>query len=132
MRLKPTILASPKKTGVRRGQIELRIQALANDEPVCPLGKDQEPGFFPITRACTMRTKGRRRRKYALIGYSMSQVATTTQGNSRLTARHEFGTRMRYARSTPVTQIQPPLVSMAMSQARLSSEPGCGASFTAR
>src|SRR5437868_14578261 len=132
MRLKPTILASPKNIGARRGQIELTIQALANDEPVCPLGKDHEPGCLPITSACTIRTKGRRRRKYALMGYSMSHVAMTTLGNSRLTARHEFGTRTRYARSTPITQIQPPLVSTAMSQARLSSAPGCGASFTAR
>src|SRR5579864_46625 len=124
MRLKPTVLAIAKKAGAPRGQTVLRTHALANEEPVCPLGKDQEPGFLPITSACTMRTKGRRRRKKALIGYSMSQVAITTLGSRRLTACHECGTRMRYATSVPMTQTQPPVNSTAMSQARLSSAPG--------
>src|SRR6266545_1458415 len=99
MRLKPTRPASPKKAGARFGHTELRIQALAKDEPVWPLGNDHEPGFLPMTSASTMRANGRRRRKKALIGYSMSQVATTTLGSRRLTARHESGTRMRYATS---------------------------------
>src|SRR5579864_4244744 len=118
--------------GARLGQIVLRIQALANDEPVCPLGKDQDPGFLPITSACTMRTNGRRRRKYAFTGYSMIHVATTRLGRSRFTADHEFGMRSKYASNVPITQIQPPVKSIATSQATLSSQPGCGASLISR
>src|SRR5690349_24866707 len=121
MRLKPTVAASPKKIGARRGQIELKIHALANEAPVWPLGNDHEPGFLPMTSACTMRTKGRRRRKNALIGYSTVHVAITTLGSSRLTASPERGTRSKYANSVPTTQIQPPVNSTATIHARLSS-----------
>src|ERR1043165_6470237 len=107
MRLKPTVLARPKKSGARDGQTVLKIQALANDDPVCPLGNDQDPGFLPITRACTMRTNGLRRRKNALMGYSIVQVAMTTDGSNRFTATHERGTLSRYPTSVPITQIHP-------------------------
>src|SRR5207253_5792626 len=113
MRLRPTMPARVKKTGARFGQTEARIQALANDEAVCPLGNDHEPGFLPMTSASTMRTNGRRRRKYALIGYSISHVEMTTLGSRRLTACHDCGTRMRYASRAPMTQIQPPVATRA-------------------
>src|SRR5438067_5839953 len=126
MRLKPTMPARVKNTGARLGQTEARIHALAKDEAVCPLGKDHEPGFLPITSASTMRANGRRRRKNALIGYSTIQVATTTLGSRRLTASQEPRTRSRYATSVPITQIQPPVAMIARPHARLSSAPGCG------
>src|SRR5690242_6013045 len=107
-----------------------RIHALAKEEPVWPLGNDHYPGFFPITRAWTMRTNGRRRRKKALMGYSMSHVAMTTLGSSRLTANQDRGTRSKYATRAPMTQIQPPVVTIASAQAKLSIQPGCGASLT--
>src|SRR5258708_39584517 len=107
MRLKPTMPAILKKSGARLGQTDARIQALANDDAVWPLGNDHEPGFLPITNASTIRANGRRRRKKDLIGYSTIHVASTTEGSRRLIARHEPGTRTRYATSVPMTQIQP-------------------------
>src|SRR5438874_7689895 len=91
MRLRPTVLARPKNTGARLGHTVLRIQALAKEDAVCPLGNDHEPGRLPMTSASTMRANGRRRRKNALIGYSITQVAMTTLGSRRLTAVHESG-----------------------------------------
>src|SRR6266851_742089 len=126
MRLKPTMPARVKKTGARFGQTEARIQALANDDAVCPLGNDHEPGFLPMTSASTMRANGRRRRKNALIGYSTIHVARTTLGSKRLSANHERGTRTRYAISVPITQIQPPVAMMARPNARRSSAPEIG------
>src|SRR5215217_7439689 len=120
MRVKPTRPASVRNSGDCFGQIVLSSHALAKEEPVCPLGNDHEPGRLPITSACTILTNGRRRRKYALIGYSISHVAMTTLGSRRLTARHDAGTRTRYASSVPITQIQPPVVMIATAQARLS------------
>src|SRR6266849_2562510 len=116
MRLRPTMPARVKNTGARFGQTEARIQALAKDDAVCPLGNDHEPGFLPMTRA-----NGRRRRKKALIGYSTIHVASTTLGSKRLMASHELGTRRRYATSVPIAQIQPPVAMMARPHARLSS-----------
>src|SRR5438477_9249851 len=129
MRLKPTMPARLKKTGARRGQTEARIQALAKDDAVWPLGNDHEPGFLPMTSASTMRANGRRRRKKDLTGYSTIHVATTTLGNRRLIANHDPGTRTRYATSVPSTQIQPPVATIARPQARLSSAPVCGPSL---
>src|SRR5579859_5233753 len=123
MRLKPTMLARLKKTGARFGQTEARIQALANDDAVWPLGNVHEPGFLPMTSASTMRANGRRRRKKDLIGYSTIHVASTTDGSRRLIASHEPGTRTRYATSVPMTQIQPPVATIASPHARLSSAP---------
>src|SRR5205814_621930 len=99
---------------------------------VWPLGNDQLPGFLPMTSARTISTNGRRRRKYALIGYSTVQVATTTLGSKYLIAPHERGTRSRYATRVPITQIQPPTVMLAIAHATLSSQPGWGAELTAR
>src|SRR5258708_13013465 len=108
MRLKPTRPAGVKKTGARFGQTEARIQALANDDAVWPLGNDHEPGFLPMTSASTMRANGRRRRKKDLIGYSTIHVATTTLGNRRFSAVHERGTPPRYAPNVPTTHTHPP------------------------
>src|SRR5437660_512828 len=132
MRLKPTMPARAKNRGARFGQTEARIQALANDDAVCPLGNDHEPGFLPMTSASTMRANGRRRRKKDLIGYSTIHVARTTLGSKRLIATHECGTRARYATSVPMTQIQPPVAMMARPHARLSSAPVRGPSLMAR
>src|SRR5919108_466004 len=98
------------KTGARRGQTVERIQALANDAAVWPLGNDQLPGFLPITSARTISTNGRRRRKAPFTGYSTIHVAPTTLGRRYLRAPHERGTRSRYANNVPRTQIQPSMV----------------------
>src|SRR5438309_6810804 len=121
MRLRPTMPARVKKTGARFGQTEARIQALANDDAVCPLGNDHEPGFLPMTSASTMRANGRRLRKNALIGYSISQVATTRLGSSVLKAVQDRRTRNTYATRAPIAHTQPPVVTIAVAQARSSS-----------
>src|SRR5262245_10742058 len=131
MRLRPTVAARAAKNGALRGQTVDRIQALANEAAVCPLGNDQLPGFLPMTSARTISTNGRRRRKYDLIGYATIQVAPTTLGSKVMTAVHERGTRSRNASSAPRTQTQPPTVITASAHPTLSSQPGCGAALIA-
>src|SRR5215208_2392317 len=74
MRENATMLARTYRSPHRRENLWLSSQAPANAEAECPEGKDQVPGFFPMTIAWMIVMNGRRRLKYALIGNSTSAV----------------------------------------------------------
>src|SRR5512140_3576292 len=76
MREKATREASMKRNGRCPGKSRESSQAPAKAEAECPDGKDQEPGFLPMTMACMKSMNGLLRRKKALMGYSTSIEAT--------------------------------------------------------
>src|SRR5258708_39881336 len=89
-----------------RGQTGLSNHAPANAVDEWPDGKDHELGFLPITMAWIIVIKGRRRRKYHLIGCSTSEVAIARGSTDSHTTR-QSKRRLR-SEPHPITTYQAP------------------------
>src|SRR5687767_5136168 len=104
MRLNPTTPANENSAGARRGQKVLSTHAPAKAVAVCPLGKDQLPGFFPTTNARTTSMNGRLRRKTDLVGNSTIAVAMPIVGSATASAGPASRTPATRAAGSPADQ----------------------------
>src|SRR5512133_3214849 len=107
MREKPTSAASRNKNGPCAGNSRESNQAPAKAEAECPEGKDQEPGFLPMTMAWINSMNGLRRRKNALIGYSTSEDVTDSGRIIRRIARMSLRGSIRMASAINTYQPRP-------------------------